>query len=788
MRRALEALGNFLFSVWHEVQSFRSPSAFCGPLRRLLRWHAAWQRSILELVLCLLALTFAFPASAADAPPTARIIGTSLPVPQGFSLHNEKPLIATLQGSGVALTHLETMNVVLRLGKDEPPSSSVAFSNDGELIAVGHEQGVVSVWRLDGRRVTLFKGHLDRIMALAFSPDGQWMASGGYDGTVQVWSTINWRRVVTLDGITRPVSAGAGDNLQAFLGLIFSPDSQALYALESMYEYDTRTQPLKTILSAWQVGSWREAGRLIRGVKAQAINDYANPFAAPFALSTWGGSRIYLAADDGRGDPGAIVPPSLPTLRSLAITDCFPEMNDAMDRPPSNTWPTALAADSSRGWLAAAHLEGLTYEWRPGIVLMPLGHGAPPRSWPTSAQSIQLAFDRKGRLFSLSREGQIIRWDTDVPTLKSTGRISVDRLEAKCHPSEEALTAQTATPGEQKTIVPVVQWLVAPDVMKILNNRNDDDYAETLELSGNRFTLWDIHGRVFLDTSTGNEIDRDPPLAKDEFLIVSRSSTYRLIANSDALFAVEGGTGKRRVVDRKPGWRLIGASIIGEQVATAWKEQSKEAFPAEVIHLLSASSGKLERIIRLAANGNTKGAVPTLFTSIDSPLSLAASPDGDWIGYQISYGEVSDDRTWSIIDTNTGQAMIRKRPLQRIGRSRFLEHDARWMGLAIFDVASGQVEARFRRHVSRVAGTGGKAANRPLFLRAAMSKNGRFVATGAADGSIKIWDADKRTEIASIVGSAGVRVLGFDQLDDTRFYAIYRDGSFHLWQLQDSAQ
>jgi WD40 repeat protein len=65
---------------------------------------------------------------------------------------------------------------------------SVAFSPDGQWIAVGGSTDEVRVYKTDtGERVASFKGHEGGVYSLAFAPDGGHMAAAGFDGTVRIY-------------------------------------------------------------------------------------------------------------------------------------------------------------------------------------------------------------------------------------------------------------------------------------------------------------------------------------------------------------------------------------------------------------------------------------------------------------------------------------------------------------------------------------------------------------------------------------------------------------------------
>jgi WD40 repeat protein len=140
----------------------------------------------------------------------------------------------------VTLNHLSLANtkireVILHSGIHLPwPETSflvrwhtccLSFSPDGNVLACGDREGVITMWdRIHGRRVAFRAPQtLHSQMFLAFSPDGRWLASGSED-SIHLWDPSDhdyFRRlardrdgdinclVFSPDGLT--IAAGVGD-------------------------------------------------------------------------------------------------------------------------------------------------------------------------------------------------------------------------------------------------------------------------------------------------------------------------------------------------------------------------------------------------------------------------------------------------------------------------------------------------------------------------------------------------------------------------------------------------
>src|SRR5216683_2125690 len=95
---------------------------------------------------------------------------------------------------------------------------SVAFSPDGQFLAVGSANGEVGVWQVARwKQIMTLSGHLGWVWSVTFSPDGARLASGSQDGTVKLWEVSTGQCLTTLQSYTGRVWSVA-----------FSPDGARL--------------------------------------------------------------------------------------------------------------------------------------------------------------------------------------------------------------------------------------------------------------------------------------------------------------------------------------------------------------------------------------------------------------------------------------------------------------------------------------------------------------------------------------------------------------------------------
>jgi WD40 repeat protein len=99
---------------------------------------------------------------------------------------------------------------------------SIAFSPDGKMIAAAggapQSEGEIRIWDAQSHQlVNTIRGHKDCIYSVAWSPDGKLIASGSYDRMAKLWDAASGREVRNLQ-----------DHIDAIFAVAFSPDGKRL--------------------------------------------------------------------------------------------------------------------------------------------------------------------------------------------------------------------------------------------------------------------------------------------------------------------------------------------------------------------------------------------------------------------------------------------------------------------------------------------------------------------------------------------------------------------------------
>jgi WD40 repeat protein len=105
------------------------------------------------------------------------VVGGEESIPYLLMMHRPRSLIIG-----------DTSTVIREFEKQDGEIISVAFSPDGEMIAVGGAADEIHVYKVEtGERVAALKGYEGGIYSLVFRPTGGQLAAGGFDGKVRIY-------------------------------------------------------------------------------------------------------------------------------------------------------------------------------------------------------------------------------------------------------------------------------------------------------------------------------------------------------------------------------------------------------------------------------------------------------------------------------------------------------------------------------------------------------------------------------------------------------------------------
>lgn len=105
------------------------------------------------------------------------LVGGEDGVPYLYMMHRPRSLVIG-----------DTSTLIREFEKQDGTVISVAFSPEGQMIAVGSGSEEVRVYKADsGERVASFKGHQGGIYSVVFKPSGEQLAAAGFDGTVRIY-------------------------------------------------------------------------------------------------------------------------------------------------------------------------------------------------------------------------------------------------------------------------------------------------------------------------------------------------------------------------------------------------------------------------------------------------------------------------------------------------------------------------------------------------------------------------------------------------------------------------
>ncbi|CUA69304.1 putative WD repeat-containing protein alr2800 [Nostoc sp, PCC 7120] [Rhizoctonia solani] len=137
------------------------------------------------------------------------------------SFSGDRKYIAIGDDNGtISVRHSHSGKTLIKFQAHREVISFVSFSSDAALIASSSHDHTVCIWKVSDGSLAFkpFRGHTDRVNSITFSPHGMYLASGSDDSTIRIWTTRG-------PSYCQSILAG---HISAVRSVMFSPDGMLI--------------------------------------------------------------------------------------------------------------------------------------------------------------------------------------------------------------------------------------------------------------------------------------------------------------------------------------------------------------------------------------------------------------------------------------------------------------------------------------------------------------------------------------------------------------------------------
>lgn len=655
-----------------------------------------------------------------------------------------------------------------------PAASSVALNADGSLLVTGHPDGSLLLWTR-GSKAPLreFRGHAGRILGVAFSPDGTRLASGSADGTAQVFDVANGQRLHVLDSV---YNGNPMEGVAAPVSVAFAAGGRLLLTQDRQ----RRQYDVGRLATLWDPIRGLELATLTLAPPNgdEVLQAGAALGAGGWLLAGTGLQRLMLQRLDGCAPPQPLGPPGV-------------------EGPQAGSFADAIAADPRGRWVATADGRELKF--------FPVSGGRPTASLalPGHVLSLTPQVDGLSLLAVIdtraSGSGPVMLGlgaDAPTPAPARLVRVAVPAAMTALPPLQIAAEAQPCAPAEaavqpQKFTLPEVPSVLAvvarlsPSIaapaaqqpLGLLDHLRFDHQGRLLALyraqgdAQSGVAAWTLaDGQAVAGRALPLDSRNAPPLwlGMDWAVWDGRGGWVRALTGQRLLAARDGFTGPLITADAQLGrlYRASGSTVEavgadGRRLPSLATRARIQAIAAGGGHLLAVDTDGRQTLFKgspMTADATVKPAPSPIPPSDDQVLTrLMLTTDGRYAQATVDPASAEtpgDDVAWAVGGAAVGTGFaVADLPA---AAHRVVTADRRAHRLAVWDFDRNAPIARTPRQRSR-DGTGV-----PVLLKAALSDDGRRLASGSPDGLVRVWDPDTRRLLGEARVGAEVTALAFD--------------------------
>ena len=650
---------------------------------------------------------------------------------------------------------------------------SVAFSPDGTALASGSADETICIWDVSSRELKLnqtLRGDMGYVFSVAFSPDGTLLASGTQDGAARLWEVVGDGRLIgILEGL-------AGD----VYTVAFSPDGAALSvgAGNKLQIWPLDTEPVAVNISG-PIASVKGAFNVTIAFSGKVFGFKPSHIkAVNGSVTSLSGSGSTYHATVAPYDPGKVTV----SVRAKSVrhnqqasnaysVDYDPTLkghtgnvNSVAYSPDGQTLVSASDDNTIRIWNAST---GVSFQTLTGHTSRVYSAAYSP----DGTKIVSGAADGTVRVWNAARGALLDTLTGHTGWIESTV-YSSDGTKIVSGSHDRTLRIWDAETGEMLRTLsghsgPIYSAAYSPDGTKIVSGAAD-----------NTIRIWDGETGQIIHTLRGHGTVRSVAYSPDGTKIVSGGNdrTVRIwdADTGEMLRTLLGHTHAVVSVAYSPDGAMV---VSGEDGGTIriWSRTG------EHIRTLLGHSGSVYSVVyspdgtRIASGGRDN---TIRFWQAPITVKIAGSISNVDSEFDVSITFSSNVTEFIDLDIEVENGSVTS--FSGIGASYAATIKPSSAGLVSVSVPAKAARRNLASNVYTVIyyptleHTGG-------VLSATYSPNAAFIATGSADDTIRLWDAQTAAPLKTLDGhTADVRSVAFSP-DSATLAAGSADHTIRIW-------